>query len=512
MTADTAVLDLTRLEFGVAASFHYLFVPLSLGLALALCLMEATHVRTGRSVWADAARFWRRFFLLAWVVGIATGYPLRWQLQAHWPGYGERVREVLDAVMTLEGWIAPLMLSLVAALSLAGHRLSPRVRLALSALLLLALSAQAAGILTMNAWMQHPVGVSFTASHAQLDSLAVVFANPYAHTKIAHTLAASVVTGAFFMLAVAGGYLLRQRHLPVARVSMRLAMAMGIAGMAAVLYTGHHSALDVARDQPMKFAAMEAHWTTAGEEAAPLVLWGWPDARAQRNLGSFELPHAMGLLIDGPTPPGLKTLLDDARANIRRALEPDALADMAVWRSLYRQAARRHADDWPGLSEEARLALAAQLSCPNVPTLFTAFRAMAGIGVLLLAVLVAAWRRRSAFESSRGGRRAVVWLMACLPLPWVATLCGWVVAEVGRQPWVVYGQWLTADAAAPLLAAGNAAPFAPRVAAMVLLAGLFVMTGTWLWRCGPGPLRWPALPAWRAPRPSRWAACTSMLE
>ncbi|HJV71788.1 cytochrome ubiquinol oxidase subunit I [Ideonella sp.] len=495
MNADALELALPRLEFGVTASFHYLFVPLTLGLALALCLMEAAHVRTGRSVWAEAADFWRRFFLLAWVVGMVTGYPLRWQLQSHWPGYSEAVHEVLAAVMALEAWIAPLMLSLVAVLSLAGSRLGPRTRLASSVLLLLAMATQAAGILTMNAWMQHPVGVAFTASGAQLVSLWDVFANPYAHTKIAHTLAASVVTGAFFMLAAAGGYLLRQRHLPVARVSMRLALPMGVVGLAATLYTGHDSALDVARFQPMKFAAMEAHWK-ADEDGAPLVVWGAPDLEAQANRWSLELPHAMGLLVGDASPPGVSDLLAGSKAQIRRALAPDAPAELAMWRTLYQQAARRHAAAWPGLSDEARLDLAARQSCPNVPVLFTAFRVMAGIGALLLVLLALAWRQRFTFEAGPDGRRVMVWLMAALPLPWLATLSGWLVAEAGRQPWVVYGQLLTAEAGVPA-AAGGAAALAARLAALALLGGAFAFTAAWLWRRGPGPLPWPGFAALR---------------
>lgn len=511
MNADASVLGLMRLEFGVTASFHYLFVPLTLGLALALCLMEAAHVHTGRSVWADAARFWRRFFLLAWGVGMATGYPLRWQLQAHWPGYVGSVQEVLAAVMTLEAWIAPLMMSLVAVLGLAGGRLGPRVRLALSVMLLLAMAAQAAGILTMNAWMQHPVGVDFGPDGARLVSLWDVFANPYAHTKIAHTLSASAVTGAFFMLAVAGGYLLARRHLPTARASLRLALPLGLLGLAATLYTGHESVLDVARAQPMKFAAMEAHWK-AGEGGAPLVLWAWPDEQAQANRWPIELPGAMALLMGGEPPPDLEVLVAQSKRRIRQALRPDAPPELAMWRSLYRQAQQRHADAWPRLSDEARLDLAARLSRPDVPTLFTAFRLMAGIGALLGVLLVLAWHWRSAFETSPAGRRTVVWLMACAPLPWVATLSGWVVAEVGRQPWVVYGQLLTADAGMALAPAGGAMAFVARLAGMALLGGLFIAVAAWLWRRGPGPLPWPALTVPGAPRGPEWAACTTVQE
>jgi cytochrome d ubiquinol oxidase subunit I len=481
MTAEAFAMVLARLEFGVSASIHYLFVPLTLGLALALCLMEAAYVRTGLAVWADAAKFWRRFFVLAWLVGMATGYPLRWQLQAHWPGYVDHAQEVLAAVMALEGWIAPLMLGLVAVLSLVGGSLGARTRFSLSVMLLLVMVAQAAGILTMN---------------ARLALLAEVFANPHAHTKIAHTLGASVVTGAFFILAAAGGYLRAGHHLPVARASLRLGLGLGLAGVAATLYTGHESALDVARHQPMKFAAMEAHWTTDDDA---LVLSAWPDVAAQANQGAIELPRGMGLLMGGPPPAGLVESMAEARQQIRLSLQPDSPAALAPWRGLYGLAARRHADAWPRLPEEARLDLAARLACPDMPVLFASFRLMAAIGVGLLGLLALAWRQRRQLESGPVGVRTVWWLMACAPLPWIATLSGWVVAEMGRQPWVVHGQLLTAEAAVPQSVAVGVWPVAGRLAGLVLLGILFAFGAVWLWRRGPGPLPWPAI---RVPRPS----------
>lgn len=516
MSPDPSVLSLMRLEFGIAASFHYLFVPLSLGLMLAITLMEAAGWRTGRTVWAEAARFWRRFFILAWLAGMVTGYPLRWQLQGHWQGYTESIREVLEAVMTLEAWIAPVMLSLVAVLCLACHRLRAGTRAALSALLMIAMATQAAGILTINAWMQHPVGVEFRDGQAELVSLVDVFASPYAHTKIAHTLSASVLTGAFFMLAVACAYLLNQRHLAVARVSMRVALAMGVVGIVATLYSGHESALDVARRQPMKFAAMEAHWSAQADEA-PLVLWAQPDMAAGTNRDAIELPHAMGLLAGDATPPGVNDLTAQARDRIRAALQPGAPDDLAPWRALHWQAARQHADVWASLDGEARLERAAELARPHVPTLFFTFRVMVAIGVLLLIALGWAWRRRASLESGHGERGTLIGLMACLPLPWIATLSGWMVAEVGRQPWVVYRQLLTAQVAAPL-ATTSAVALALRLLVYALLGALFVFSCIALWRHGPAPVTaWDR--SWRQLRrhlplyqPTRVATCTSMFD
>jgi cytochrome d ubiquinol oxidase subunit I len=443
--------------------------------------------------------------VLAWLVGMATGYPLRWQLQAQWQGYSAHVGEVLEAVMRLEAGIAPLMLSLVALLSLAGHKLGARVRLMLSVLLVLAMAAQAVGILTLNAWMQHPVGVHFSAEGVRLQSLAAVFANPYAHTKIAHTLSAAVVTGAFFMLALGGFCVLKRRHLPVARASVQLALPMALVGMGATLWSGHESALDVARHQPMKFAAMEAHWH-AGEEPASLVLWGRPDMAGRRNEQPLELPHAMAWLTGGEgqaAPAGIHQLLDQARAHVRDAMQPGAARELAGWRSLYEQTARRHAGAWAGLSAEQRIELAARASLPHVPSLFVAFRAMVGIGVLLFGLLCLAWWRRRRLEAGLAGRRTLGLLVCCLPLPWVATLAGWAVAEMGRQPWVVYGQLPTAAAAVLPALADGIGELVAFAAAYGLLGAGFVAGCWWLlaqgpqltsvWRAVRG--RWPARPA-----------------
>ena len=509
MSPDPHLLGLMRLEFGIAASFHYLFVPLSLGLMLAIVLLEAAGWRSGRTVWVEAARYWRRYFMLAWLVGMATGYPLRWQMQGHWQGYTEAAREVLDQVMALEAGIAPVMLSLVAWLGFNSHRMRAATRTALSALLMLAMATQAAGILSINAWMQHPVETTLTG----------LFTSPYAQTKIAHTLSASVLTGAFFMIAVAGAYMLRQRHLAVSRVSMRAALAMGLVGTVATLWSGHESALDVAREQPMKFAAMEAHWSA--DEGDGLVLWARPDMKGGSNRSELELPHGMGLLVGGDSPPGVNELTLQARERIRDSLLPNAPEDLAVWRELYRHASRQHADLWPTLDEEARLSLAAQSSRPHVPTLFFAFRTMAGIGVLLLLALAWAWRRRASLDIGHGSRRTLKVLMACLPLPWIATLSGWVVAEVGRQPWVVYGQFMTAQAAAPLATASPGLLANRQVAYAVTGLG-FVRAVVALWRHGPAPLSgWEAvrrflaawLPAGARLRPrSSLQAGTTMLE
>lgn len=505
MSPDPHLLSLMRLEFGIAACFHYLFVPLSLGLMLAVVSLEAAGWRTGRTVWTEAARYWRRFFVLAWLVGVATGYPLRWQMQDHWQGYTEAAREVLDIVMRLEASIAPVMLSLVLLLAFAGHRMRAATRTVLSGLLMLAMATQAAGILSINAWMQHPVE----------PSLAALFASPYAHAKIAHTLSASVLTGALFVIALSGAHLLRQRQLAVARVSMRAALAMGLVGTIATLWSGHESALEVARAQPMKFAAMEAHWTA--DEDDGLVLWARPDMKVGINRSEIELPHTMSLLVGGGSPPGVNDLTAQARERIRASLHPYAPEYLAPWRALYQRAARQHAGEWPTLDEQARLTLAAQASRPHVPTLFFAFRAMVGIGVALLLVLAWAWRRRASLESGHGSRRALSLLMACLPLPWIATLSGWVVAEVGRQPWVVQGQLLTAQAATPLAAPG-AGLLALRLLGYAVIAFGFVQACMALWRHGPAPLTaWAGgwrrvrrhLPLWQ---PTRLTAYTSMLD
>ena len=485
---------LARVQFGLTIAFHYLFVPLTLGLIVAIAAMDSLFAATGQPRWRQAARFWYRFFLLAWLVGMATGYPLRMQLEQQWSAYSDHAREVIHAVMGVEGVIAPVMIALVALLAFLGHS-QPALDRAITRWCLAAIMlVQAACIVTLNAWMQNPVGTRLGSAGVEIVSLKAIFLSTTALDKVAHTLSAAMLTGAVFIAALASFYLLRKRHVALMRSCLSLALPMALAALAAVIWSGHASARGVMIQQPMKFAAIEAHW---GQDSGPsaLTLFAVPDADAQANRFSLSVPKLMSWLATHSDEPvrGIRELLADAEPHIEDALRAGDGGPGAGWRQLYRHAAQAHAD-WEDLTPGQRVSATARASVPSVATLFTGFRLMVGSALVLAVVL--AWallRRRSWLDA--GGSWPLRLLCLCLPLPWLATLAGWTVAEVGRQPWVIYEQMTTATAATLAPVSVGALQLLAFAGAYLLLGVGFCRAALWLLRAGPRRY-WCSLP-WR---------------
>ncbi|MGZ5251036.1 MAG: cytochrome ubiquinol oxidase subunit I [Caldimonas sp.] len=489
MTPDPFVLMLSRVQFGLTIGFHYIFVPLTIGLIVAVALMDTLRVTTGRHDWRRAARFWYRFFILAWLVGMATGYPLRLQLEQQWAGYSAQAREVIHAIMGMEGMIAPAMVSLVLVLASLAHG-QPALDRAITRWVLAAVMlVQAACIVTLNAWMQHPVGTEAGAAGLQIVSLREIFFSPTALCKVTHTLSAGVLSGAMFIAAVSSFYLIRKRHLDVARLSLSLALPMAAIALGAVVLSGHASARLVMQEQPMKFAALEAHWERdAGPSAMTLI--AWPDLTTQANLYAVTVPRLMSWLAthSDASPAGVRELLASAEARIEATLEPSAGDADAGWRELYARTAQTR-EDWASLTAPERVHAVALASVPSVPVLFSSFRLMVGTALALAFVLgVALWQRHGL---AAGGRQWPLRLLClALPLPWLATFAGWTVAEVGRQPWVIYEQMATASAARLPTLAGGIAEFLTFLAAYGLLGLSFFTATRALLRIGPRRHLW----------------------
>ena len=494
MTPDPFVLMLSRIQFGLTIGFHYIFVPLTLGLIVAVAIMDTLRITTGRHDWRRAARFWYRFFVLAWLIGMATGYPLRMQLAQQWAGYGEHAREVIHAIMGMEGMIAPAMVSLVLVLASLAHGQPAFDRAVTRWLLAGVMLLQGACIVTLNAWMQHPVGTEFGAGGAQILSMREIFLSPTALAKVTHTLSAGMLTGAMFIAAVSSWYLLRRQHRDIARISLSLALPMAAIALGAVIWSGHESARVVMTMQPMKFAAMEAHWER-DTGPSPLTLLAWPDTALQTNQFAVTVPKMMSWLAtqSDESPLGVRDMLALAEDRIVLALREGVGPDGDGWRQLHaRTAATR--SDWRTLSPEAQIHATALASVPSVPTLFAGFRVMVGSAFVLAVVL--AWAlvfRRQVLQGSE--RRPLRLLMLALPLPWLATFAGWTVAEVGRQPWVIYEQFATASAARLQPATPAVAELLIYFAAYGLLAMLFIAAGGAILRAGPRRRLWSS--AWQ---------------
>jgi len=494
MTPDPFVLMLSRIQFGLTIGFHYIFVPLTLGLIVAVAIMDTLRVTTGRHDWRRAARFWYRFFVLAWFIGMATGYPLRFQLEQQWAGYSEHAREVIHAIMGMEGMIAPAMVSLVLVLASLAQGQPALDRAITRWLLAGVMLLQGACIVTLNAWMQHPVGTEVGAGGAQIVSMRAIFLSPTALAKVTHTLSAGMLTGAMFIAAVSSWYLLRRQHRDIARISLSLALPMAAIALGAVIWSGHESARVVMTMQPMKFAAMEAHWEHDPGPSS-LTLLAWPDTALQANQFAVSVPKLMSWLAthSDESPAGVRDMLAIAEERIELALREGVGPDGEGWRQLHaRTAATR--SDWRTLSPEAQVHATALASVPSVPTLFAGFRVMVGSAFVLAVVL--AWTlifRRQVLQGSE--QRPLRLLLLALPLPWLATFAGWTVAEVGRQPWVIYEQLATASAARLQPASSAVAELLIYFAAYGLLAMLFVAVYGAILRAGPRRQLWSS--AWQ---------------
>jgi cytochrome d ubiquinol oxidase subunit I len=483
-----------RIQFALTASYHFLFVPLSIGVLALVAVLDTRHAWRPRRSCLRASRYWSRFFVLAWAMGALTGFPLREQLHRQWHGFSEQAMEALRATTTLEGIIAPLMLVLVLGLALAADRLGAVARAVARWSLLALLVCQSASILALNAWMQHPVATEVVHDRMHVSSAVAMFLNPTALWKLSHTMGAAVLTGSMLVIAVSSWLLRRRRrrYPAAARLSITVALPMAAIALAAVIWTGHHSASDVYEHQPMKFAAMEAHWAR-GDSASAWTVVGWPDATARTNRHAVEVPYVLSWMVGTEEPlSGLNEHVERARREIAAGLQAPGSSERAGWRQLYEASARR-TPHWSGLSASQRIEAAAQASLPNVPVIFTAFRVMVGSALLLAVALGwSLWRWRRAGNDAR----AMPWMLwLCAPLPWIAMIAGWVVAEVGRQPWVVYERLTTASAAAPVPAVATGIQFVVFALGYGVLTVVCTMVMSWLVRLGPRRTVWPA--AWR---------------
>lgn len=397
--------DASRLLFGFTAAYHFLFVPLTIGLVALCAAFEGWSLVTGRPALRQVARFLSWPFVLNFICGVLTGYPLRAQIDLHWAGYAHVVQGVIGPVFAFEGQVAPFMFTLVAVFALGWH-LRPMVHFLVSVALAVVLVVQSTAILMINAWMQWPEGAQFVGDQARINSVLDLAGHPLVVPKVLHTIAGAWVLAGVFVVAVCAWWRLRRRHTEVARAGLQGAAVFCLFALVVTALAGHWSGQQLVRYQPMKFAAIEALWETDGR-SADLLLAALPDEAAQHNRFALALPQALGWVVDTSETPlrGLKALGQESAAGL-----------------------------------------------PDVGLVFWAFRAMLAtwFALVLLMVLVV---RRTPDPQRRGGRVLLGACIAALPLPWVAIEAGWVVCESGRQPWLITGVLTTAQAAGKVPAA-----------------------------------------------------------
>lgn len=466
---DLDVVTLSRLQFALTAMFHFIFVPLTLGLAFLLAIMESVYVMTGKDIWRRMTVFWGKLFGINFAAGVATGIVMEFQFGMNWSYYSHYVGDIFGAPLAIEGLMAFFMEATFVGLFFFGwDRLSKIGHLIVTWLVAIGTNFSALWILIANGWMQNPVGAVFNPQtmRMEMSDFTAVILNPVAQAKFVHTVSSGYVLASAFVLGVSAWYVLRGRHIELARRSMVIAASFGLAGALSVAVLGDESGYLTTEHQKVKIAAMESMWHTEPAPANFNVI-AIPNQSERRNDFAIEIPWVMGLIgTRSLTTPmlGLNELIEHAEERIAhgikaynalqllRADKNDAQAQAVFddnWQDLgYALLLKRYVDD-PNQASSEHIAQAAIDTVPQVAPLFWAFRAMVGLGVYFILFFAVAFylaTRDRITESPRFLKAAVL----TAPLPWVAIECGWFVAEYGRQPWVIEGVLPTYYAASGL--------------------------------------------------------------
>lgn len=416
------VVMLSRLQFAAAVFFHFIFVPLTLGLSVLLAIMETMYVRTGNETYKRMCKFWGKLFLINFTLGVVTGITLEFQFGTNWSRYSEYVGDIFGSLLAIEATAAFFLESTFLAVWAFGwERVSKKVHLFAIWAVAFASNLSALWIIIANGWMQNPVGYVIRNGRAELDNFLTVISNPYAWGQYFHTITASWLVGGLFVLGVSAWHLLRRNEEDFFKRSFSIAAPFALACAILLAVVGHGHGNTVAKLQPAKLAAMESHWETM--KGAPMYLLTVPDEANDRNaIELFGIPGALSMLA-----------FNDPGAEVKGL------------------------KDFP---KEDR---------PPVMVTFLNFRFMVAMGTLFPLLAGLAWLYRKDPQSKPWLLKILPW---AIPLPYIAIMAGWAVAEVGRQPWIVYGMMRTSDAVSPVPASSVATSL---VAFMVVYTFLGVL-------------------------------------
>jgi cytochrome d ubiquinol oxidase subunit I len=450
------VVDLSRLQFAVTALYHFLFVPLTLGLSWILVIMESVYVMTGKEIYRDMTKFWGKLFGINFVMGVTTGITMEFQFGTNWAYFSHYVGDIFGAPLALEGLMAFFLESTFVGVFFFGwERLGKVQHLLVTFLVALGSNLSALWILIANAWMQNPVGADFNPEtmRMELTSFADLIFNPIAGPKFVHTLAAGYVAASMFVLGISSYYLLKLRDMSFAVRSFAVAAGFGVASALSVIVLGDESGYTTGEAQKVKLATIEAEWETQPPPAS-FTAFGFPDQDAEKTHFAIKIPYLMGLIatrsVDTPVI-GIKELKKGHEERIRNGMKAYAALQRLKSGDLSAEAkaefARTKADLGYGLllkkytpavvdATPEHIRAAVDDTIPKVAPIFWSFRIMVGLGLWFLFVFGAAFvivaRRTLAYN--KWILRVALW---SIPLPWVAMELGWIVAEYGRQPWSI---------------------------------------------------------------------------
>jgi cytochrome bd ubiquinol oxidase subunit I len=420
------VVLLSRLQFAAATMFHFLFVPFTLGLSILVAYMETKYVKTGDETYLRMTKFWGKLFLINFAVGVVTGITLEFQFGTNWSRYSAYVGDIFGSLLAIEATASFFLESTLIGVWVFGwKKLSKKAHATVMWLVAFASSLSAIWILIANAWMQSPVGFTIRDGRAELVDFAAVLFQKYAVFKFLHTISAAYVLSAFFVMGVSAYHLLKKENIEFFTRSFRIALGFGTIFSLIVVVIGDINGVIVAEKQPAKLAAMESLWETTTR--APVYLFALPDEKNEKNkIEIGAIPGMLSFLVR-----------HDINAEVR------GLKDFPK-------------DERP----------------PVLITSF-AFKGMIGLGCyFVLATLFGWWKRKRLVDNPR----YLKLMLLSIPLPYVACELGWIVAEVGRQPWIVYGLMKTSDAVSPIAVS----QVLTTLVAFIVVYGLLGVTGFYL--------------------------------
>ena len=462
---DVGLVDWSRAQFALTAIYHWLFVPLTLGLSFIIAIMESIYVKTGDEFWKKTTKFWMTIFGINFAIGVATGIILEFQFGTNWSNYSWFVGDIFGAPLAIEGIMAFFLESTFIAVMFFGwDKVSKKFHLTATWLTAIGSNLSAIWILIANAWMQNPVGMHFNPDMARNEMVNFweIILSTTAVYKFLHTITQAYVLSSIVVIGISSWYLLKNRHILMAKKSIIIAAAFGLVASINMIGSGDNSARDVAKTQPIKFAAMEALYV--GQERAPLVAFGALSKNEQEEyqrknfVFKIEIPSALSYMVylspDGFIP-GIKDLIegDEERGILsfrekgeRGTVAMEALKELKASKGVdetkYLELKSKFEDqEWLGkyfkyFGYGYFKGQKPEVVIPNVSMLFYSFHLMVGLGFLFV-IFLAAFLLLGV-QNKLENRKWLLWVaILMVPLPYIASEAGWILAGVGRQPWVI---------------------------------------------------------------------------
>lgn len=451
------VVDLSRWQFALTVMFHFLFVPITLGLTWILVVMEASYVITRKTVYKDMTRFWGKLLAINFAIGVISGITMEFEFGLNWAYFSRMIGGSFGPVLAIEGITAFMLEATMFGLFFfSWDKLSRMAHFVVTILMAFGASLSIVNILAANSWMQHPISTDFNYQNMtlQLHSIAALYMHYLAQIRVGHVAFAGFFLSSIFVMGISAYYLLKKQDIAFAKRSFAIAVGFGFICSIAVAFYGDQNGLEVTQDDPEKMAAIEAQWQTQKAPAAWIVI-AWPDQRTQKNYFSVNIPYALSLIAThslSGTVEGIHSIVERHEQRVKNGIKSyDAL--QKIWmgnKTAANQAMYQKYLNDLGFAylllpytknvigaTPAQIKLAAQSTIPNVATAFWSFRIMIGLWFILF-ILIITGLIYSYCDSLEKHPRFLRFCLWSIPLPFICAEAGWVLAEVGRQPWLIH--------------------------------------------------------------------------